>query len=40
MIYTEQIVFIDGGDDLAGRREGTEALFDNFEAELNRAHAH
>jgi uncharacterized protein YndB with AHSA1/START domain len=40
MIYTEQIVFIDGGDDLAGRREGTEALLDNLEAELNRAHAH
>src|SRR6185437_10618226 len=28
MIYTEQIVFLDGVDNLAGRREGTEAAID------------
>jgi uncharacterized protein YndB with AHSA1/START domain len=37
MIYTEQIIFLDGVDNLAGRREGTEALLDNLELELKRA---
>lgn len=36
MIYTEQIVFLDGVDNLAGRREGTEALMDNLEIELKK----
>ncbi len=39
MIYTEQIVFLDGVDNLAGRREGTEAMLDNLVAELNRMYA-
>ena len=39
MIYTEQIVFLDGVDNLAGRREGTEAAIDNLEAELKRMYA-
>lgn len=39
MIYTEQIVFLDGVDNLAGRREGTEALIENLVAELNRMYA-
>lgn len=39
MIYTEQIVFLDGVDNLAGRREGTEAVIDNLAAELNRMYA-
>ncbi len=39
MIFTEQIVFLDGVDNLAGRREGTEAMVDNLVAELNRMYA-
>jgi len=40
LIYTEQIVFLDGADNLPGRREGTEAMIDNLEAELKRRYAH
>jgi uncharacterized protein YndB with AHSA1/START domain len=40
LIYTEQIVFLDGADNLAQRREGTEAMLDNLESELRRANAH
>ncbi len=37
MIFTEQIVFLDGSDHLDGRKEGTEAMLDNLEAELKRS---
>lgn len=37
MIFTEQIAFLDGSDHLDARKEGTEALLDNLEAELKRS---
>jgi uncharacterized protein YndB with AHSA1/START domain len=37
MIFTEQIVFLDGFDHLPERKEGTEAMLDNLEAELKRS---
>ncbi len=36
LVYTEQIVFLDGHDHLAAREEGTRALFDNLAAALER----
>ncbi len=37
MVFTEQIVFLDGVDHLDARKEGTEAMLDNLEAELKRS---
>ncbi len=37
MIFSEQIVFLDGIDHLPERKEGTEAMLDNLEAELRRS---
>ena len=34
LVYTEQIVFLDGHDHLPERRQGTEALFDKLGAVL------
>ena len=36
LVYTEQIVFLDGHDHLAAREEGTRALFDNLATALER----
>jgi len=36
LIYTEQIVFLDGHDHVGPREQGTRALFDNLEAALKR----
>lgn len=36
LVYTEQIVFLDGHDHLAAREQGTRALFDNLAAALER----
>lgn len=38
LVYTEQIVFLDGTDHLEDRKKGTEALFDNLVAALSKAH--
>lgn len=36
LVYTEQIVFLDGYDQCSAREEGTRALFDNLAAALER----
>ena len=36
LIFTEQVAFLDGYDDLAGREEGTAVGLTNLEAELRR----
>lgn len=36
LVYTEQIVFLDGHDHLPERKQGTEALFDRLAAALER----
>jgi uncharacterized protein YndB with AHSA1/START domain len=40
LVYTEQIAFLDGHDNLASREGGTRDLLDNLEAALRREHAH
>jgi uncharacterized protein YndB with AHSA1/START domain len=39
LVFTEQIVFLDGSDHLENRIEGTEGMFNNLEAYINRTHA-
>ncbi len=36
LVYTEQVVFLDGYDSCSAREEGTRALFDNLAAALER----
>lgn len=36
LVYTEQVVFLDGYDQCSAREEGTRALFDNLAAALAR----
>lgn len=36
LVYTEQVVFLDGHDHVAAREQGTRALFDNLAALLER----